>query len=162
DTLRLEAGLPLHGHELGPGITPLQAGLAWVVGWDKGDFPGRTALETERRDGPSRVLRGLRAEGRQPPREGAEVRAGGRRIGVVTSGNFSPMLERGIALAYLDVSAALADGDRATVSVRGRDLGVTVVPVRFWPPRAAAGTGAKTGSGTGGAARRAGGEAGGG
>ncbi len=52
DTLRLEAGLPLHGHELGPGITPLQAGLGWVVGWDKGDFTGRAALEEERVNGP--------------------------------------------------------------------------------------------------------------
>ena len=56
DTLRLEAGLPLHGHELGPGITPLQAGLGWVVGWDKGDFTGRAALEEEKASGPARRL----------------------------------------------------------------------------------------------------------
>ena len=76
DTLRLEAGLPLHGHELGPGITPLQAGLGWVVGWDKGDFRGRAALEAERAAGPSRRLRGL-AAGRQAPAPGGPV--GGRR-----------------------------------------------------------------------------------
>ena len=58
DTLRLEAGLPLHGHELGPGITPLQAGLGWVVGWDKGDFRGRGPLERERASGPRRLLCG--------------------------------------------------------------------------------------------------------
>lgn len=66
DTLRLEAGLPLHGHELGPGITPLQAGLGWVVGWDKGDFPGRAALEAEREAGPPRRLLGLLLDGKRP------------------------------------------------------------------------------------------------
>jgi aminomethyltransferase len=64
DTLRLEAALPLHGHELGPGITPLQAGLGWVVGWDKGDFRGRSALAAERDRGVSRRLVGLSTEGR--------------------------------------------------------------------------------------------------
>ena len=63
DTLRLEAGLPLHGHELGPGITPLQAGLGWVVSWDKGDFRGRAALAAERERGISRRLRGLTVAG---------------------------------------------------------------------------------------------------
>ncbi|MEZ5268420.1 MAG: hypothetical protein R2789_07615 [Microthrixaceae bacterium] len=67
DTLRLEAGLPLHGHELGVGITPLNAGLGWVVGWDKGEFPGRSALEAQR-CGVDPVLRGLTTEGRRPPR----------------------------------------------------------------------------------------------
>ena len=65
DTLRLEAGLPLHGHELGPGITPLQAGLGWVVGWDKGDFTGRAALEEERANGPHAPAAGFRG-GRAP------------------------------------------------------------------------------------------------
>ncbi len=67
DTLRLEAALPLHGHELGPGITPLQAGLGWVVGWDKPSFRGRQALLAERDRGVSRRLAGLATEGRQPP-----------------------------------------------------------------------------------------------
>src|ERR671929_110684 len=70
DTLRLEAGLPLHGHELGPGITPLQAGLGWVVRFDKGDFRGKAPLEAERDRGVARRLRGLATEGRQPPRQG--------------------------------------------------------------------------------------------
>jgi aminomethyltransferase len=134
DTLRLEAGLPLHGHELGPGITPLQAGLGWVVRWDKGDFKGRGALERERADGPGRRLRGLLADGRQPPRGGDEVRADGAPAGVVTSGNFSPMLGRGIALALVDTSTGVDEGDRAEVEVRGRALPVTVTKTRFWPP----------------------------
>ena len=90
DTLRLEAGLPLHGHELGPGITPLQAGLGWVVGWKKGAFRGRAALEAERERGVARRLRGLLVEGRRPPRDGSPVLVGGEAAGVVTSGNFSP------------------------------------------------------------------------
>src|SRR6185503_4193560 len=92
DTLRLEAGLPLHGHELGPGITPLQAGLGWVVRFDKGDFRGRGPLEAEREQGVTRRLRGLSIDGRQIPREGFPVSRDGVEVGVVTSGNFSPTL----------------------------------------------------------------------
>src|SRR6185437_4081098 len=127
DTLRLEAGLPLHGHELGPGITPLQAGLAWVVGWDKDDFVGRAALDKERADGPRRRLRGLVADGRQPLRDGADVvattgPAAGRPVGRVTSGNFSPMRQCGIGLAFVDTGAGVDVGDRVAVVVRGREL----------------------------------------
>jgi len=135
DTLRLEAGLPLHGHELGPGITPLQAGLGWVVGWEKGEFSGCAALAQERASGPRRRLRGLLAEGRQPPREGAPVEGGGATVGTVTSGNFSPMLERGIALAFVDTAAGVVDGDQLTAAVRGREIPVRVTRQRFWPPR---------------------------
>jgi aminomethyltransferase len=134
DTLRLEAGFPLHGHELGEGITPLQAGLGWVVGWDKEEFRGRAALQLERSEGPRRRLRGLLASGRQPPREGSEVSVEGRKVGTVTSGNFSPMLEQGIALAFLDTEARLQVGDHVDVTVRGRTLSATVSPTRFWPP----------------------------
>ena len=130
DTLRLEAGLPLHGHELGPGITPLQAGLGWVVGWDKPDFRGRRALEAERRAGPGRRLVGLATEGRQPPREGAEVVGGGRRVGTVTSGNFSPMLGHGIALALLD-TGGIAGPDDLAIEQRGRLLPATEVRTPF-------------------------------
>ncbi|MEI8240676.1 MAG: glycine cleavage system aminomethyltransferase GcvT, partial [Actinomycetota bacterium] len=68
DTRRLEAGLPLHGHELGPGITTLQAGLGWVVGWNKPSFRGREVLAAERDRGVARLLRGIATEGRRPPR----------------------------------------------------------------------------------------------
>jgi aminomethyltransferase len=142
DTLRLEAGLPLYGHELGPGITPLQAGLGWVVGWDKGDFTGRRALEEERRIGPHRLLRGVLGEGRQPLRDGAAVLVGDRRIGTLTSGNFSPMLGRGIGLGLLEVATAPADGARVTVDVRGRRLPARLVRPPFWPPSAQPGGGA--------------------
>jgi aminomethyltransferase len=133
DTLRLEAGLPLHGHELGPGITPLQAGLGWVVRWDKGDFRGRAALESEREAGVPRRLRGLVVEGRRPPRAEQPVLLGAATVGVVSSGNFSPMLGCGIALAFLDPS--VDPGTELMIDARGSLLPARVVPLPFWPPR---------------------------
>jgi aminomethyltransferase len=129
DTLRLEAGLPLHGHELGPGVTPLQAGLGWVVGWDKGDFRGRAALEAERAAGISRRLRGIAVDGRRPPREGQAVLAGDGKVGEVTSGNFSPVLEHGIALAFVDPS--LKPGDEVAIDQRGTPARGQVVKLPF-------------------------------
>ncbi len=126
DTLRLEAGLPLHGHELGEGITSLQAGLAWVVRFDKpGGFRGAGALRVEQEQGPSRVLRGISVEGRQPPRGGNIVFFGGDDVGEVSSGNFSPILGHSIALAFLKPSVEL--GAEVTIEVRGRELRGTVV-----------------------------------
>jgi aminomethyltransferase len=135
DTLRLEAGLPLHGHELGPGITPLQAGLGWVVGWDKADFVGRAALEEERANGPARRLRGVVAAGRQPLRDGSELRSGVAAVGILTSGNFSPMRERGIGLGFVEADARLLDGDPLTIVQRGRELSGTLVRPPLWPVR---------------------------
>ncbi len=135
DTLRLEAGLPLHGHELGEGITPPQAGLSWVVGWDKEEFIGRDALLAERAVGVARRLRGLITEGRQPPREPAPVTFGGATVGRVTSGNFSPMLEVGIALALLDSEAGLKPGDPVVIAQRGRELPARLHRLPFWKPK---------------------------
>ena len=120
DTLRLEAGLPLHGHELGPGITPLQAGLSWVVALKKPTFLGKAALEAERARGVSRLLRGIVVEGRRPPREGSVVSTGGRELGVVTSGNYSPVLEHGIALAFLPPQ--LQPGAPVDIDIRGTSV----------------------------------------
>ena len=131
DTLRLEAALPLHGHELGAGITPLQAGLGWVVGWDKGPFQGRDALVAEREMGISRRLIGLRTEGRQPPREGALVMMSEQTVGTVTSGNFSPMLEYGIALAYVDADVDSSPGAVLDLEQRGKRREATVVATPF-------------------------------
>ena len=131
DTLRLEAGLPLHGHELGPGITPLQAGLGWVVGWKKERFRGKTALERERLTGPARLLRGLVTEGRRPPREGYPVYVDGKQVGTVTSGNFSPVLGRGIAIALVDTSAGVADGDRVAIPIQQAELTALVTKPPF-------------------------------
>ncbi len=129
DTLRLEAGLPLHGHELGSGITPLQAGLGWVVGWDKGPFQGRDALALERERGVTRRLRGLVTEGRRPPRADQQVLVDGRVVGVVTSGNFSPVLQQGIALAFCDPAVAI--GDEVDIDVRGSRVPARVIKLPF-------------------------------
>ena len=129
DTLRLEAGLPLHGHELGPGITPLQAGLGWVVRWDKPSFRGREALAAERERGIHRRLRGLQVEGRRPPRSGQAVLREGEAVGEVTSGNFSPVLEAGIALAFVPPDADV--GDELAVDMRGTPTPAWVVKLPF-------------------------------
>ena len=129
DTLRLEAGLPLHGHELGPGITSLQAGLGWVVRFDKDDFRGRDALLAEKEAGPARVLRGLVVDGRRPPRDGQRVLIGGEPVGEITSGNFSPVLEKGIALAFLPPGTD--DGTAVTIDVRGTEVPAVVTTPPF-------------------------------
>ena len=130
DTLRLEAGLPLHGHELGQGLTTLQAGLGWVVGTAKADYRGREALEAERAAGIPRRLVGLALDGRQPAREGAVVSdALGEAVGFVSSGNFSPTLGHAIALAF--VRPSLAVGDAVSIDVRGRPLPARVVALPF-------------------------------
>jgi aminomethyltransferase len=129
DTLRLEAGLPLHGHELGPGITPLQAGLGWVVRWDKGDFRGRAPLAAERERGIARRLRGISIEGRRPAREGAPVLIDGAAVGVVTSGNFSPTLGHAIALALVPPDVEI--GASVQCDVRGQLLDGRIVKLPF-------------------------------
>lgn len=129
DTLRLEAGLPLHGHELGVGITPLNAGLGWVVSWEKGPFRGRDALERQRAGVIDPVLRGLRTASRRPPREDQAVLRDGRPVGHVTSGNFSPTLECGIALAFTRPEVAV--GDQVVIEQRGAAVPATVVDLPF-------------------------------
>ncbi|MFN8019487.1 MAG: glycine cleavage system aminomethyltransferase GcvT [Acidimicrobiales bacterium] len=129
DTLRLEAALPLHGHELGAGITPLQAGLGWVVSWDKGDFLGRDALLAEKERGVARRLRALTIEGRRPPRADQVVLVDGVAAGTVTSGNFSPTLGQGIALAFVPPSVEVSD--TVAIDVRGEAVPAQVVKPPF-------------------------------
>jgi aminomethyltransferase len=129
DTLRLEAGLPLHGHELGPGITPLQAGLGWVVRWDKGPFQGCEALATERDAGIPRHLVGLLTGSRRPPRDGQRVLRQGVDVGFVSSGNFSPVLEVGIAMAFVDPVVTI--DAQVSIDMRGSLVDATVVEMPF-------------------------------
>ena len=132
DTLRTEMGYPLHGHELSLDISPVQAGIGFAVGWKKDEFWGRDALTAERADGPKRRLRGLLAQDRGVPREGMPVLdAEGRRVGVTTSGTFSPTLKQGIALALLDTGADVALDSDVLVDVRGRRLPCRVVKPPF-------------------------------
>ena len=133
DTLRTEMGYPLHGQDISPEITPVQARLGWAVGWGKDAFWGRDALVAERAAGPARVLRGLSATGRAIPRPGMAVRDGdGHGVGRVTSGTFSPTLRRGIGLALL--AAGTGDGDEVYVDVRGRPEAFTVTKPPFVEP----------------------------
>jgi aminomethyltransferase len=130
DTLRLEAALPLHGHELGEGITPLQAGLEWVVAWKKPSFHGRAALSVEKEDGVSRRLVGIAIEGRRPARDGSFVLDGdGSEIGFVSSGNFSPTLGHCVALAF--VSPSVSVGQQVVLDVRGTHIPGVVVTTPF-------------------------------
>ncbi|MBP2418290.1 glycine cleavage system aminomethyltransferase GcvT [Microlunatus capsulatus] len=130
DTLRTEMGYPLHGQDLSPVITPVQARLGWAVGWKKPEFFGAAALRAEKEAGPSRVLRGIRAVGRGIPRPGMVVRdAEGAAVGLVTSGTFSPTLKSGIGLALLD--PRLAEDDAVTVDVRQRREGFLVTRPPF-------------------------------
>jgi aminomethyltransferase len=126
DTLRLEAGMPLYGHELTEEIDPFQAGLGFAVNLKDRNFPGRDAL-ARLKDDPERPVRvGWRLDGRRVPREGCEVYSDGRAIGRVTSGTFSPTLELPIAMGY--VARCYADaGTQVSIDIRGtRQLAQTV------------------------------------
>jgi len=131
DTLRTEMGYPLHGHELSLGISPVQAGCGWAVGWTKPDFWGKAALVAEKADGPRRALRGLEALDRGVLRADLSVLHEGTTIGLTTSGTFSPTRRVGIALALIDAAAGIVPGAEVAVDVRGRALRCRVVTPPF-------------------------------
>ena len=129
DTLRTEMGYPLHGQDISPTITPVEARLGWAIGWDKPAFCGRDALLAVRRE-PGRRLRGLRAVDRAIPRSHMVVSApDGTPVGEVTSGTFSPTLKAGIALALVD--STITDGDEVIVDVRGKTARFAVMSPPF-------------------------------
>jgi aminomethyltransferase len=129
DVLRLEAGLPLYGHELREEWTPFESGCSWAVKLDKGDFIGRAALQDKRT--PTRRIRGLKMQGRAIPREGYPVSKSGEGVGEVTSGTMSPVLGCGIALAMLPANVAI--GESLDVEIRGVLHPAEVVPSPFVP-----------------------------
>ena len=131
DTLRTEMGYPLHGQDLSAEITPVQARSGWAVGWSKAAFWGRDALLAEKAAGPRRSLRGLELTGRGIPRGHMHVYVGEQLVGETTSGTFSPTRRLGIALALLDTSAGLAEGDLVEVDIRGRRAEARVVKPPF-------------------------------
>ncbi|MBL3700525.1 glycine cleavage system aminomethyltransferase GcvT [Leucobacter luti] len=132
DSLRLEAGMPLYGNELGRDVTPFAAGLGPVVSFKKDErFIGRDALEALREAGPTRVLVGLRGSGRRAGRAGYPVLADGVQIGEVTSGQPSPTLGYPIALASVDPAYA-AVGTELAVDLRGKPEPFTVVELPFY------------------------------
>ncbi|WP_330459936.1 glycine cleavage system aminomethyltransferase GcvT [Streptomyces sp. NBC_00820] len=136
DTLRLEAGMPLYGHELTTSLTPFDAGLGRVVKFEKdGDFVGREALTeaaARAEQNPPRVLVGLIAEGRRVPRAGYAVVAGGEVIGEVTSGAPSPTLGKPIAMAYVDAAHAAPGTEGVGVDIRGSHEPYEVVALPFY------------------------------
>lgn len=131
DTLRLEAGMPLYGHELSEDIDPYQAGLAFAVNLEGRQFIGIDALERKSQAAPSAVRVGLTLEGRRVAREGAAIfDSDSRQVGEVTSGTFSPTLERPIAMAYVAPSMATA-GTTLDVDIRGSHANGTITELPF-------------------------------
>ncbi len=119
DTLRTEMGYPLHGQDISPEITPVQARLGWAVGWKKSAFWGKAVLEAEKERGPAVTLRGLVAQGRGIARPHMVVHLSpDMPIGEVTSGTFSPTLKKSVALALINTQ--VTEGAEVTVDVRGR------------------------------------------
>ena len=140
DTLRLEAAMRLYGQDIDETTTPLEAGLAGIVGWDKPEFLGAERLRAQKTSGPSRRLVGLEMLDRGIARHGYPVLSDGAAVGTVTSGTQTPFLKKAIAMAY--VPAALATpGTRVDVDVRGRPSAATVEPLPFYkrPRNVAAG-----------------------
>jgi aminomethyltransferase len=113
-------GYPLHGNDISEARTPLEAGLAWAVALDKGEFTGREALLRQREEGVPARLWGVRMSDRLIPRPHYPVLASGQQVGETTSGTFSPTLRVGIALAYLWPADRFGPGDGVEVDVRGR------------------------------------------
>ncbi len=135
DTLRLEMGYPLHGQDISPATTPVEAGLGWAV---RGTgFAGAAACAAAKERGAARRLRGLRATGRGIPRAHCRVSVDGEVVGETTSGTFSPTLRVGVAMAYLDVASATL-GSAVSIDVRGRAVAAEVVRPPMVPsdPRA--------------------------
>ncbi|MEA2453348.1 MAG: aminomethyltransferase [Actinomycetota bacterium] len=130
DTLRLEMGYALYGHELDLDINPLEAGLGWAIAWDT-DFVGKDALEKVRSEGPRRKLFGITCTGKGVPRQGYTVNSDGQAIGRVTSGNHSPTLGAGIALALGPTESLPALGDKVAIDARGRAIEGDIVKPPF-------------------------------
>ncbi len=130
DTLRLEAGMALYGHELTESINPYAAGLGWAVKLDKGDFVGKDALKAWK-SSPGQTRIGLVLDGKRIARQGAAVLAGDIPVGQVTSGTFSPTLQSSLAMAIVDPSAAGLDNPLA-VDVRGHREPARVVKLPFY------------------------------
>ena len=131
DTLRLEAGMRLSGQDIDRTTTVLEAGLGWVVGWDKPDFIGRDALLRQRETGVDRRLVGLEMTGPGIARRGYGVFAGGEQVGSVTSGTRTPFIEKAVALAYVPAGGA-GPGTEYEVDVRGRRVAARVVKLPFY------------------------------
>ena len=137
DSLRLEAGLCLYGHDLSPEISPVEADLAWVIQKrrrEAGDFPGAARILRELKDGPARKRVGIRPLERAPAREGTEIFVGGSAVGVVTSGGFGPSIDAPVTMGYVDAAHA-APGTKIDLMVRGKARPAEIASLPFIPAR---------------------------
>ena len=131
NTLRLEAGMALYGHEIDASISPFEAGLEWIVKLDKGEFVGREALLRRKDKGPTRKLAGFAMLGRGIGRDGYEVLAGGSPAGWVSSGSPSPTLSRNIGFCYLPVDQA-RPGTAIQITIRNQPVDAVTVETPFY------------------------------
>lgn len=140
DSLRLEAGYCLYGHDIDEGTTPVEAALSWSIGKrrrEEGGFPGAAIIQKQLAEGPPRLRVGLKPEGRAPLREGTELQeAGGGPAGVITSGGFSPSLELPIAMGYLPLHLT-EPGTSVIALSRGKEIPCHVAGLPFLPSRTA-------------------------
>lgn len=137
DTLRLEAGLCLYGHDIDETTSPVEAALTWSIGKrrrEEGGFPGYDRIRRELAEGPARKRVGIRPSGRAPAREGTGIAAGGNSVGTITSGGFGPSVGGPVAMGY--VAKGYSDiGTALTLDVRGREEPATVAALPFVPNR---------------------------
>jgi aminomethyltransferase len=131
NTLRMEAGMALYGHEIDASISPLEAGLQWIVKFDKGDFLGKAPLERQRAEGLKRKLIGFEMRSRGIGRDGYEVRVAGEPAGWVTSGGPSPTLNKNIGMCYVPAAQA-QPGLGIEVVVRNQPVDAVTVPIPFY------------------------------
>lgn len=131
DTLRLEAAMALYGQDIDQSTTPLEAGLGWIVHWDKGDFIGRPQLERQRQEGVQRKLVGLQMQGRNIARHGYPVLSQGEAVGVVTSGTLAPTVGKPIALAFVPTPLS-QPGQSLAVEIRDKAYPAVVVQRPFY------------------------------
>jgi aminomethyltransferase len=132
DVLRLEAGMPLYGHELTEEITPVQAGLSWALKLNKPEFIGKAALAAQRESDDYARIVGLTMEGRAPAREGYPVLLGGRQVGEVRSGSIAPSVENKNVATALVAPEAATEGTEVAVTIRGTSHAARVVPLPFY------------------------------
>jgi len=133
DSLRLEAGLCLYGHDIDTTTTPIEAGLLWSIGKERrtqGGFPGAAVIQKQIAQGAPRRRVGLLPEGKAIAREGAEIAIGSKTVGKVTSGGFAPTLGRAIAMGYVE-RAHSANGTKVDLLVRGKPVPAEIVPMPF-------------------------------
>ncbi|PLX36201.1 MAG: glycine cleavage system protein T [Hyphomicrobiales bacterium] len=137
DSLRLECGLCLYGHDIDETTSPVEGGLVWSMQKrrrEEGGFPGAARIQKELAEGPSRLRVGIKPEGRAPAREGTEVQLNGQKIGVLTSGGFGPTVSGPVAMGYVDAAHA-ASGTAVDLIVRGKAMAATIVDLPFVPQR---------------------------